>query len=193
MDHVQGGQQPRQFGSAIELCAGQGITGQPRTVEFPVQALLHLLQLCLQNPAQVGMGVEFFARRQAQQHRQRGLQRMAKVAQGIARALETVFGMRQQMVDLCHQRLQLPGHLCVQLRTLALLQLGDLLTSTFQRTQGSPHRDALQQQNHQQPRQPQPQANLAHALEARAHRGVIQGHADGNRLPQAPVVRTQYQ
>ena len=38
-----------------------------------------------------------------------------------------------------------------------------------------------------------PDEPLAHALEALADRGVILGHADGNRLPQAAVVTAQHQ
>ncbi len=56
---------------------------------------------------------------------------MAQIAQRIARALEAVFGVGQQMVDLRHQRFQLQRHFFVELRALPLLQLGDLLAGLF--------------------------------------------------------------
>ncbi|MNF95609.1 hypothetical protein D3C84_783720 [compost metagenome] len=118
---------------------------------------------------------------------------MAEIAQGIARALETVFRMRQQVVDLRHQRLQLHRHLLIKLRALSLLQLCDLLAGLFQGAQGAAHGDALQQQNQQQPRQAQSQPHLPHPLEALAHRRVILRHADGNRLAEASIVRAQHQ
>ncbi len=118
---------------------------------------------------------------------------MAEVAQGVARTLETVFGVGQQMVDLRHQRFQLPWHLFVELRTLPALQLGNLLPRPVQRTQGAAHGDALQQQNQQQPRQPETQADLLHPAEAVTHRRVVLGHADGNRLAQPSIVGAQHQ
>ena len=118
---------------------------------------------------------------------------MPQVTQGIARAFEAIFGVGQQMVDLRHQRFQLHRHGFVELRTLALLQLGDLLAGLFQRAQGAAHGNPLQQQNQQQPRQPQPEADLLHATETLAHRRVVLGDADGNRLAQPSVVRTQHQ
>ena len=152
-----------------------------------------LLQLLLEDPAQLGVVIEFFTRGQAHQHRQRGFQGVAKIAQGIARALEAVLGVRQQMVDLRHQRLQLYRDLIVQLRALPLLQLGDLLAGLFQGTQRPTYGNPLQHQNQQQPRQSQPEADLLHAQETVANRGVVLRHADGNRLSQPPIVGTQHQ
>ncbi|MNG04977.1 hypothetical protein D3C84_881460 [compost metagenome] len=97
------------------------------------------------------------------------------------------------MVDLRHQRLKFHRHLIIELRTLALLQLSNLLTGLFQWTQGAAHGDPLQQQNQQQPRQPQPQPHLLHALETLAHRRVILSDADGDRLSQTAIVRAQDQ
>ncbi|MNV64152.1 hypothetical protein D3C71_1567810 [compost metagenome] len=118
---------------------------------------------------------------------------MAEIAQGIARTLEAVFGVGQQMVDLRHQRLQFHWHLVVELRALALLQLGDLFAGLFQWPQSTAHGDALQQQNQQQPRQPECEPDLLHPLKALAHRRVILRHADGDRLAEAAIVRTQHQ
>ncbi|MNN61219.1 hypothetical protein D3C81_1764460 [compost metagenome] len=94
---------------------------------------------------------------------------MAKVAQGIARAAQAVFGVAQQMVDLPHQRRQLYRDFGVQLRALALLQLGNLLTGTLQRAQRALHRDALEHQHQYQRHQPHAQADLLHAPEAFAY------------------------
>lgn len=118
---------------------------------------------------------------------------MPEVAQRIARTLEAVFGVGQQVVDLRHQRLQLHRHPIIQLRTLALLQLRDLLAGPFQWAQGATHGEPLQQQNQQQARQPNPQTHLLHALEALAHWRVVLRDADGNRLAQTAIVRTQHQ
>ncbi|MNN81703.1 hypothetical protein D3C81_1985550 [compost metagenome] len=73
------------------------------------------------------------------------------------------------------------------------MQLRDLLPGLFQRAQGAAHGEPLQQQDQQQARESQAEADLLHALEALAHRGVVLGHADGNRLAEAPIVRTQHQ
>jgi hypothetical protein len=137
------------------------------------------------------MVLECRAGGQAQQHRQRRFQGVAEVAQGIARTLEAVFGVGQQMVDLRHQRLQFHRHLIVELRALALLQLGDLLARGFQRAQGARTviRCSSRISNAASPSPGRP----AHAPEALAHRGVVLGHADGDRLAQAAIVRAQHQ
>ncbi|MDT4839168.1 hypothetical protein FQZ97_729520 [compost metagenome] len=103
---------------------------------------------------------------------------MTEVAQGIARALEGVFGVRQQVVDLRHQRFQLARHAAVQRAALALLQLGDLLAHLIQRTQCTVDGQALQQQDQEQGRHPQAQAHLPYAAKALQHRRVILGHED---------------
>ena len=97
------------------------------------------------------------------------------------------------MVDLRHQRLQFHRHLVIELRALALLQLGDLLSGLFQWAQGAAHGDPLQQQNQQQPRQPEAQADLLHAPKTLAHGRVVLRHTDRNRLPEPAIVRTQHQ
>ncbi|MNH42521.1 hypothetical protein D3C79_1042340 [compost metagenome] len=61
MDHVQGGQQPRELRIAIKQCARQRIAGQPRTIEFPIEPLLDLLQLLLEDLAQLRVRVELLA------------------------------------------------------------------------------------------------------------------------------------
>ncbi|MNE96789.1 hypothetical protein D3C80_1950350 [compost metagenome] len=60
---------------------------------------------------------------------------MAEVAQGIARALERVFGMGEQVIDLRYQRLQLCRYPSIELCTRTLLQLGNLLSRSLQRAQ----------------------------------------------------------
>ena len=193
MDHVQGRQQARQFAVAVEQRAGQGFTGQTRAVEFAVEPLLHLLQLLAQQLGQLWLILELLAGSHAQQYRQRGLQGMAEVTQGVARAFEAVFGMGQQVVDLRHQRLQLHRHLGIQLRALALLQLCNLLARSFQRAQGPAYGDPLQDQDQQQRRQPEDQADLAHQAKTFPHGRVVLSHADGNRLAKTLVVRSQDQ
>ncbi|MOA18853.1 hypothetical protein D3C78_1391950 [compost metagenome] len=54
------------------------------------------------------------------------------------------------MVDLRHQWFQFHRHLIIELRTLALLKLRNLLAGLLQRTQGPAHGNPLQQQNQQQ-------------------------------------------
>ena len=131
----------------VKQRARQRITRQARTVEFTVEALLHLLQLLAQQLAQLRMILEGFTGSSAQQHRQGSFQRMPQVAEGVAGALEAVFGVRQQVVDLRHQGLQLKWHLSIELRALALLQLSDLVARGLQRAQGTAHRDPLQNQH----------------------------------------------
>ncbi|MNY60724.1 hypothetical protein D3C86_1973160 [compost metagenome] len=97
--------------------AGQGITRQPGTVQFSAQALLDLLQLF----AQLRHVTHALTGSKAQQYRQRCFQGMAEITQGIARALERIFGMGKQMIDLRHQRLQLHRHLSIELLARALL------------------------------------------------------------------------
>ncbi|MCY1434421.1 hypothetical protein D9M71_504810 [compost metagenome] len=170
MDHAQRPQQPRQFDVAVELRARQRIPRQARTVQLTRQALLNLLQLLTHLRANIRQVLQALAGGQAQQHRQWRLQCMAQVAQGIARAAQAVFGMAEQVVDLPHQRRQLAGHFGIQLRALALLQLGDLLAGPLQRPQRAGNGDALQHQHQDQRYQPQPHADLLHAPEAFAYR-----------------------
>ncbi|MNN02297.1 hypothetical protein D3C81_1149530 [compost metagenome] len=118
---------------------------------------------------------------------------MSKVAQGIARAAQAIFGVSQQVVDLCNQRFELAWHLGVELRALALLQLGDLSTHALKRAQRTGNGDALQHQYQDQGDQTQAQADLLHAPELLAHRGVVLGNADGNGLAEAPVITAQQQ
>lgn len=170
VDHPQRRQQPGQLCIAIELRAGQGIAGQARAVEFAGQALLDLLQLLAHLRADLEQRLQAFAGSQADKHRQRRLQGMTEVAQGIARTAQAVFGMGQQVVDLIHQRLQLAWDLGVQLRALALLQLSDLLARPLQRAQRAGHGETLQHQDQHQRHQPQAQADLLHAPKTLAYR-----------------------
>ncbi|MNH12564.1 hypothetical protein D3C79_721100 [compost metagenome] len=101
--------------------------------------------------------------------------------------------MGQQVVDLRDQGLKFCRYLSIELRTLALLQLGDLFAGTLQWAQRARHGDALQHQDQQQRDQAQAQADLLHAPEAIPYRGVVLGDADGNGLTQAPVIGAQYQ
>ncbi|MNJ70956.1 hypothetical protein D3C77_674510 [compost metagenome] len=101
--------------------------------------------------------------------------------------------MGQQMVDLRDQGFELAGHLCVELRALALLQLSNLHAYAFEWTQRSCDSNALQDQHQDQRNQPHSQADLLHAPKLIPHRGVILSHADCNGLTKAPVVAAQYQ
>ena len=134
------------------------------------------------------MSRQLFTTRQADQHCQRRLQRMAKIAQRIARALEGVLGMRQQMVDLRDQRLQLLGHLSIQIGTSTLLQLRDLLTHLFQWAQGSANGVALGNKDQQQRSASQAQTHPLHAAKTLQYRLVILRHADRQILAIAAVV-----
>ncbi|MNG88153.1 hypothetical protein D3C79_469770 [compost metagenome] len=193
MDHAQRPQQPRQLDVAVELRARQRIPRQARTVQLTRQALLNLLQLLAHLRANIRQVLQALAGGQAQQHRQWRLQCMAQVAQGIARAAQAVFGMAQQVVDLPHQRRQFAGHFGIQLRALALLQLGDLLACPLQWPQRAGHGDALQHQHQDQRHQAHAQADLLQAPETFAYRRIILCHADRDVLAQAPVVGTQGQ
>ncbi|MCY1405458.1 hypothetical protein D9M71_206970 [compost metagenome] len=101
--------------------------------------------------------------------------------------------MGQQMVDLRHQWFQFHRHLIIELRTLALLKLRNLLAGLLQRTQGPAHGNPLQQQNQQQRRQTETKPELLHAPEAFANWRVVLGDADGDRQPRTSIVRTQHQ
>ncbi len=84
MNHAQGPEQPRQFGITIELRTRQRIPCQARTVQLARQAFLNLLQLLAHLRAHLRQTLQAFTGSQAQQHRQRRLQRMAEVTEGIA-------------------------------------------------------------------------------------------------------------
>ncbi|GBH09400.1 hypothetical protein KPSA1_02795 [Pseudomonas syringae pv. actinidiae] len=74
--------------------------------------------------------------------------------------------MRKQVVDLDHQRFKLKRYLIIQLRTLALLELEDLLANGFQRPKRPAHRNALQDQHQNQCGKPEPQTYLLHKAKA---------------------------
>ena len=115
---------------------------------------------------------------------------MPEIAQRIARTLEGVLGMAQQVIDLRHQRLQLLRHLAVQLGAPALLQLGDLLAHPFQRAQRRTHRVTLGQQDQQQRGSAEPQSQPLQAAKALQNGRVVLRHADGKALTKTLVVAT---
>ncbi len=193
MDHAQGIEQRRQFGRAVEMGAGQHVAGQAGTSQLAADALLDLPELFLQRGVQLRVRGQLLALYQAAQHGQRGFQRMAEVAQRMPRTLQGFLGLRQQVVDLRDQRLQLHGCLAVQLLALALLQLGDLLAGALQWAQGQGHGVALQQQEYQQCHAHQAQPAQAYPREAVENRRVVLRHTDDDRLAVTPVFGTKRQ
>src|SRR5690606_31619851 len=112
---------------------------------------------------------------------------VTEVAQGVPGALEGVIGVRQQTIDLRHQRSQFMRGLDVQLPALALLQLCNLLASAFQWAQGELHCVALQQQEHQQNQADEPQSCEAHLAKAVENRRVVLRHMDNDLLTVALI------
>ena len=188
VDGRQGGEQRRQFLCAIEAAARLTLAGQPGAAQFAGDPLANLAQLLLQLLAQRRLAGQGLAVQQAGEHRQRRLQGVAEIADGMPRAFQGLVGLRQQVVDLRDQRLQFLRHVGVELGAAALLQLGDLHAGTFQRAQGGANRQALQQPEGQQREAEQSQSAEAHLAETVEDRGVVLGHADVQGLAAAPVL-----
>lgn len=193
MDQAQGVAQRRQLLGAIEMCARRRFADQAGLAQLATEALLDLFQLFAQDLLQLRLARHLLALGEADQHRQRRLQGVTEVAQGVARTLQGLLGVRQQVVDLLHQRLQFLGSLVVQLATLALLQLGDLQAHLLQRTQRTTHGQALQQQYQEQRQGAGAQTHPLHTGEAFQDRRIVLRHHDPQLLAHALVVAAEHQ
>ena len=116
------------------------------------------------------------------QHRQRCLDTVSEVAQGLPRPLQTLLLALQQGIDGPDERPHLGRYLFLQLGDFTLFEAGDVVCSGRHGAQRA--RDDIlldQQQDQQHGQRPGQQAPLevSHSV---AHGGEVLGHTDLNHL-----------
>jgi len=107
--------------------------------------IIHPLQLLGSTAAQ-GVGVGFVFD-QSTQHRQRGLQAVRQIAQGVAIALQVLALALDELVETLGQAQQLARIAAAQLRGIARSHLGQILGHPAQRRQAPAQTHS---QHHQQ-------------------------------------------